>query len=127
MKSAETFIRINNRLLFRGGLSIAILFIMVFSGLKIWITVEANSVADNDVKFSKQTKQNHFWLSLNLINILFANKTTLSGPWKFLKSEEALPVLEGLFTGEECNHDSALCQYELKKAIQKIKGDFWGT
>ncbi len=34
----------------------------------------------------------------------------------------ALPVLEPLYTGAECHHDSALCQHELRKAILGCRG-----
>ena len=34
----------------------------------------------------------------------------------------ALPVLEKWYTGGPCNHDSTVCQYELKKAIAKCRG-----
>jgi len=34
----------------------------------------------------------------------------------------ALPLLERLYTGEECQHDKFLCQHELRKAIDKCKG-----
>jgi hypothetical protein len=36
--------------------------------------------------------------------------------------ESALPVLERLRTGKKCDHDRRLCEYELDKAIRKIKG-----
>jgi hypothetical protein len=36
---------------------------------------------------------------------------------------EALPVLESLRTGTECDHDSFVCQYELAKAIKLCSGD----
>ena len=34
----------------------------------------------------------------------------------------ALPALEKRYTGESCDHDRFLCQYELKKAIRKCRG-----
>lgn len=34
----------------------------------------------------------------------------------------ALPTLERAHTGEPCQHDRLLCQYELKKAIEKCEG-----
>ena len=37
----------------------------------------------------------------------------------------ALPILLKHHSGEECRHGSALCQYELGKAIKKIEGT-WG-
>ncbi len=39
-----------------------------------------------------------------------------------LGDPRALPVLERYFTGEPCDHERALCQYELKKAIRLCRG-----
>jgi hypothetical protein len=40
-----------------------------------------------------------------------------------LKDPRALPALEAAFTGKPCNHDVALCQDELAKAIRLCGGD----
>jgi len=39
----------------------------------------------------------------------------------------ALSVLEKHYTGEPCNHERYLCQYELRKAILKCRGQFVGS
>jgi HEAT repeat protein len=39
----------------------------------------------------------------------------------------ALPVLEKFRTGKPCDHDSTLCQGELRKAIKACKGSFNAT
>jgi len=44
-----------------------------------------------------------------------------------LKDKRALPRLEALHTAKECNHEEELCQYEIKKAILKIKREFRGS
>ena len=41
-----------------------------------------------------------------------------------LGDKRALPVLKKYYTGENCQHDKFLCQYELKKAIKLIEGGF---
>ena len=35
----------------------------------------------------------------------------------------ALPVLEKHYTGADCQHGYFLCQYELKKAVTRCRGD----
>ena len=40
-----------------------------------------------------------------------------------LRDNRALSVLEKLYTGNECDHDKALCQYELAKAIDMCKNN----
>ena len=39
-----------------------------------------------------------------------------------LGNPRALGTPEALFTGEECDHSSYVCQYELEKAIQLCRG-----
>jgi len=36
-----------------------------------------------------------------------------------LRDSRALPVLKAHYTGEPCNHEMGLCQYELAKAITR--------
>ena len=40
-----------------------------------------------------------------------------------LHDTKALPALESVYTGEPCEHDSSLCQYELEKAIKLCGGE----
>jgi hypothetical protein len=42
-----------------------------------------------------------------------------------LGDPSALPALKRQHTGETCDHETRLCQYELDKAIRKIEGT-WG-
>lgn len=39
-----------------------------------------------------------------------------------LGDRRALPVLEKHFTGEACDHQRRLCQYELRKALELCRG-----
>ena len=41
-----------------------------------------------------------------------------------LGDRRALTALNKYYTGEECQHDKFLCQYELKKAIKLAEGGF---
>ncbi len=41
-----------------------------------------------------------------------------------LGDERALLVLRKYYTGEDCDHEKFLCQYELKKAIKLCEGGF---
>lgn len=38
-----------------------------------------------------------------------------------LRDSAALPVLTKYYTGQKCNHESALCQHELQKAVDAIQ------
>ncbi|MDX9975185.1 MAG: hypothetical protein RBU21_19515 [FCB group bacterium] len=39
-----------------------------------------------------------------------------------LSDPKALPALEAVYTGDLCNHNTTLCQYELEKAIKRCGG-----
>jgi len=39
-----------------------------------------------------------------------------------LRASAALPVMQKHYTQQPCQHDTQLCQYELKKAIQRCGG-----
>jgi len=40
-----------------------------------------------------------------------------------IADKRALPTLERYYTGAPCNHSRHLCQYELKKAIGRCRGE----
>jgi hypothetical protein len=40
-----------------------------------------------------------------------------------IRDARALPVLAGLANGEGCNHGQRVCQYEVQKAKDKIRGE----
>jgi len=44
-----------------------------------------------------------------------------------LGDKRALPILRKYYTGEECDHEKYLCQYELEKAIKLSEGGFNAT
>ena len=46
------------------------------------------------------------------------------GVWTLgrLANPRALPALESVYSGEPCEHDKSLCQYELEKAIRRCGG-----
>lgn len=101
--------------------------IFLYIGLRVWIWTDASKYAE---KVSLQFKTDKTEALLMLIN---SEEHTLKEKNKaiwalgVLKEKNALPKLEMLYTGIECRHDSAICQYELYKAIHKIKGDFRGS
>lgn len=44
-----------------------------------------------------------------------------------LGDDRALPTVKKYYTGEPCDHDAALCQRELSKAIDLLEGGFNAT
>jgi hypothetical protein len=98
--------------------------LVTFTGLRIYIKIEAHSIANNAVQVFEKDKIE------SLIAVIDANNYTLKDKnkaiWALgtLKDERALPKLESLFSGKACNHNSSLCQYEIGKTIHKIKCDY---
>ena len=41
-----------------------------------------------------------------------------------LADQRALPILEKYYTGEQCDHMSRICQYELKKALRLVRSGY---
>jgi hypothetical protein len=39
-----------------------------------------------------------------------------------LRAADALPAFEAVYTGEKCDHENMLCQYEPAKAIRRCGG-----
>ena len=113
-----------NRFILIGGVVIAIVVLGTFTGIKVWIKIEANSIANHAIEiFQKNNIE-------SLIAVIDANNYTLKEKneaiWALgiFKDERALPKLESLFSGEPCDHNSSLCQREIGKAINKINNDF---
>lgn len=44
-----------------------------------------------------------------------------------IRSQKALPILKKLYTGQPCDHNTGLCQYEIHKAIVSIEHKWLGV
>ena len=99
----------------------------IYYGELAIIKHQANSYANEAVLAFHQDKTKSLLMLIDSENYSFQQKNKAVWTLGVLKDEKALPKLEMLYTGKECNHDSALCQYEIKKAILKIKGEFSGS
>ena len=98
-------------------------FAVILIGLEGWIRFETNHCAnDADKQFAMEKTK-------SLIALIESPEFTLKQKnraiWVLgeLKSKEALPKLESMLTGKPCHHETEICQYELKKAILKMKGE----
>ena len=101
--------------------------IIVYAGLRVWIWNDANKIAKEASEHFNTDKTTALLLFVDSEEFTFKEKNKAIWAMGVLKEKEALPKLEMMYTGKNCNHDSAICQYELFKAIHKIKGDFYGS
>ena len=92
-----------------------------------WIQHDANTMAKEASIVFKKDKAESLLEIIESENFALKDKNKAIWALGILKDERALPRLEALYTGEVCNHEKELCQYEIKKAILKIKGEFRGS
>jgi len=106
--------------------SLILIVFGTFVGLRIWIIVEANNIASEAVKVFQVHKTEALITLIESENYSLKERNNAVWTLGVLKEKEALPKLESMLTGLECDHDQDICQYEIKKAVLKIKGKFRG-
>ena len=100
---------------------------LVYAGLRTSIWTDANQFAKQAAEQYSTDKTTTLLMYIDSDEYTFKEKNKAVWAMGVLKEKNALPKLEMMYTGEKCNHDSAICQYELYKAIHKIRGDFKGS
>ncbi len=100
--------------------------IFIYIGLRVWIWTDANKYAEKASLQFKTDKTEALLILLDSEEYTLKEKNKAIWALGVLKEKKALLKLELLYTGEECQHDSAICQYELRKAIHKIEGSLRG-
>ncbi len=108
-------------------MGIMILIFSAFIAAKVYIKHEAKNVAREASAVFHKDNTESLLILIESDNYSLKEKNLAVWALGALKDEKALTKLEILYTGEECNHTEKICQYELEKAILKIKGEFLGT
>ena len=108
-------------------MGIMILIFSAFIAAKVYIKREAKNVAKEASAVFQKDNTESLLILLDSENYSLKEKNMAVWGLGVLKDKNALSKLELLYTDEECNHSEELCQYELKKAILKIKGEFRGS
>ena len=92
--------------LLTGLISIFLVALIIFTGLQVWVKHEANVVA-NDAAFTFQKDKTEALLAL-ISSDQYSLQEKNNAIWALgvLKDEKALPLLESLYTGKECDHDN---------------------
>ncbi len=122
-----TRIRQLKRFILIGAASLILILFGTFIGLRIWIAGEANSIARDAAKVFHSNKTKALIALIESEDYSLKEKNNAIWALGVLKDKQALPTLESMVTGLKCNHDSEICQYEINKAILKIKGEFRGS
>ena len=101
----------------RAAAVLVVVALMGLAGLRVWISWEVAQVcAAAQEDFPGDDVQ-------ALVAVLESDAQPLKernrAIWALghLRDARALPALEAAWTGQACNHDEAVCQYELRKAL----------
>jgi hypothetical protein len=126
MKFVRELLTMKNlkRIFLFGTLILALVLILGFIGLKLWIKIEANNIASRAMEAYHKDKVESLLLVIDSFEYTFKERNQAIWSLGVLGDDRALARLESLQTHEKCNHNKGLCQYEIKKAILKIKGDY---
>lgn len=110
--------------IFLYGILIALLgMAATFLGLKIWIKHDANKIAAKAIEVFHKDKIESLLLCIDSDSFLIREKNDAIWALGVFKDKRALGKLESLVTHEKCSYGH-LCQYEIQKAILKIKRDY---
>jgi hypothetical protein len=112
------------RILLIGVLSCAAVMGVSYGGLYGWIQWDAQQKAQAVWTDYPQAEGPVESLILRMRDIGCPMKDRNMAVWTLgrLAHEQALPALEREYTGQPCEHDKHLCQYELEKAILRCGG-----
>ena len=97
--------------------------LIAYAGIRIWIG------SDLDEVISEATRQYEGDSVEALISYLESDDQSLveknNAIWALgkLRDERALPALDKLVVGDECNHSEYVCQRTLSTAINTIRGE----
>jgi hypothetical protein len=95
------------------------------AGLAWWAQWRAHDVADRAAReFPGDRVEALIGLVQSETHTL-AERTQAVNALGQMGSHRALPVLSGYYTGRECEHSRFLCQYELRKALDRCRGRNW--
>ena len=106
-----------------GILTAILIMAATYLGLKIWIRHDANVIADRTVEIFHKDRVASLLLCLDSDSFLIREKNDAIWALGAFKDKRALGKLESLVTHEKCSYGH-LCQYEIQKAILKIKRDY---
>ena len=96
-------------------------------GISVWIKTDVNSLAQRATERFQQDKIESLLAMIESDEFSLKEKNHAVWALGIFKDERALPKLESLHSGQPCNHETEICQYELRKAILKIKREFRGS
>ncbi len=97
---------------------------LAWSSVKIWIKTEANKFANEAVATYQSDKTESLLMMIFDENSSVSDKNMAIWTLGTLKDEDALQRLEELGTMVEEQEIIGISNYELKRAILKIKGEF---
>lgn len=100
------------------------LAMIVYAGIYGWIQRDAHQKAKSVLAAYPQASSIAEALILQIQSKSEPIQTKNRAIWIAgrLRIKEALPVMQSCYNSRDCNHDTTLCQHELKKAIRRCGG-----
>jgi hypothetical protein len=107
------------------GISALSIVLIAFLGLLIWIQIDINyrKLIAHTAFPNEKTKLDSMILYMNDSSKSFKERNNMVWAIGRNANKKALPYLLANYTGNRCDHDAFLCQYELEKAINLCGGN----
>lgn len=96
--------------------------LIIYVGLRVWIKSDIDKQVSYAVSEYGGDRVEALIKVLNSESVPLKAKNNAIWTLTYIGDQRALPVLKGLQTGQECDHEHYVCQHELKRAIDQIEG-----
>lgn len=113
------------KVVFISLIAVCPLFLIAILGLLLWIQIDVGQCKSiSHTAFPNETKVlDSMILFMNDSTQTLKDRNCMVWAIGQIADKKALPFLLANYTGEPCNHDAFLCQYELAKAIKRCGGN----
>ncbi len=115
-------------ILLRGIFFVLVVFAVVVISFSLWIELELKKICEKATQKHTGDKVEALMLSLEtekygLDVYLYKQNNGIIWALGQLGDKRALPFLRNLMTGEPCDHETNLCQGEIRESIQKLEAN----
>jgi len=105
------------------ALGVVVLAVVAFVALSWWIQIGARQMGTAAMQEFPGDRVEALMAYVQSERHTLAERNRAVWALGQLRDPRALPVLQKFYTGQPCQHDKFLCQYELKKAIALCTGE----
>lgn len=110
-------------LVFNGIIVLVALLLFTYAGFRIWFRTEINNLSQTAMEKFEGDKVEALMTALESDSYTLEKKNNIIWALGKLRDQRALPVLKKLYTGQECDHSTEVCQESLELAISTLEGN----